>query len=74
MYQRIMIMGDVYDGKMWRMFSDNNGKCFTDEPYNLMVFLNVDWFPPFTHLTDSVGAMYLSIPNLPFSQRYKLEM
>ena len=67
------IMGDVYDGKLWHTFSDNNGKRFTDEPYNLMVFLNVDWFQPFTHVTYSVGAMYLSIQNLPRSMRYKLE-
>lgn len=55
------IMGDVYDGNIWHTFSDNNGKCFADEPYNLMVFLNVDWFQPFTHVIDSVGARYLSI-------------
>ena len=67
------IMGDVYDGNIWQTFTDNNGKCFVDDPCNLMVFLNVDWFQPFTHVTDSVGAMYLSIQNLPRSERYKLE-
>ena len=32
--------------------------------------LNVDWFQLFTHLTDSVGAMYLSIQILPRGDRY----
>ena len=67
------IMGDVYDGKIWHTFCDNDGNYFTNEPYNFMLFLNVDWFQPFTHLTDSFGAMYLSIQNLPQSERYKLE-
>ena len=66
-------MGDVYDGKLWHTFLDNTGKIFTNEPYNLMLFLNVDWFQPFTHLSDSFGAMYLSVQNLPRSERYKLE-
>ena len=55
------IMGDVYDGNLWH------------ETYNLMLFLNVNWFQPFTHLTDSLGAIYLSVQNLPRSERYKLE-
>ena len=65
-------MGDVYDGDAWRNFRDNDRKLFTDQPYNFLVFLNVDWFQPFTHLTDSVGAMYLSVQNLPRAERYKL--
>ena len=66
-------MGDVYDGNLWDTFHDNVGKVFTDESYNLMLFLKVDWFQPFTHVTDSLGAMYLSVQNLPHSERYKLE-
>ena len=58
-------MGDVYDGAIWHTLCDNYGNRFVDGPYNLMLFLNVDWFQPFIHLTDSVGAMYLSIQNIP---------
>ena len=35
--------------------------------------INVDWFQPFKHVTDSVGVMYLSILNLPRSEPYKSE-
>ena len=66
------LMGDVYDGDIWHTFCDNEGNRFVDQPHNLMLFLNVDWFQPFTHLTDSVGAIYLSIHNIPRQERYKL--
>lgn len=37
------------------------------------VSLNVDWLQPFTHVCDSVGALYLVIQNLPRQDRYKRE-
>ena len=52
------VMGDVYDGDIWRNFCDN---LFDDQPYNLMLFLNGDWFQIFTHITDSVGEIILII-------------
>ena len=65
-------MGDVYDGNIWKTFCDNDGNRFVDQPYNLMLFLNVDCLQPFTHLTDSVGAICLSVQNIPRAERYKL--
>ena len=41
-------------------------------PITLCLFLNVDFFQPFTHLTDSLGAIYLSVQNIPRAERYKL--
>lgn len=35
--------------------------------------INVDWFQPFKHCTDSIGAIYLVIVNLPRNERYKCE-
>lgn len=35
--------------------------------------INIDWFQPYKHLTYSVGAIYLTIFNLPRSLHYKLE-
>ena len=35
--------------------------------------LNVDWFQPYTHVCDSLGAIYLVDVNLPRSERYKWE-
>ena len=37
------------------------------------LMLNVDWFQPFKHCTDSLGALYLVIVNLPRKERYKRE-
>ncbi len=33
--------------------------------------LNVDWFQPYNHITESIGAMYLVINNLPRHMRFK---
>lgn len=65
------VIGDVYDGEMWRNFKGCDHRTFTDHPFNLMLFLNVDWFQPFTHVQYSVGAIYLTVQNLPRSERYK---
>ena len=35
--------------------------------------LNLDWFQPFDHTTDSYGAMYLTIMNLPREERFRKE-
>ena len=35
--------------------------------------LNLDWFQPFKHTSDSLGAIYLTILNLPREERYKRE-
>lgn len=33
--------------------------------------LNVDFFQPYKHVHDSYGAIYLTIMNLPRSERFK---
>ena len=35
--------------------------------------LNIDWFNPYKHTQYSIGAVYLTILNLPRSQRYQIE-
>lgn len=35
--------------------------------------MNVDWFEPYEHGVYSVGAIYLTIQNLPRDQHYKPE-
>lgn len=67
------MLGDIYDGRVWKEFSDFQGKPFLSKPHSLVFSLNVDWFQPFKHVTDSVGAIYLSILNLPRNLRYKQE-
>ncbi|OAD66185.1 hypothetical protein PHYBLDRAFT_160680, partial [Phycomyces blakesleeanus NRRL 1555(-)] len=38
-----------------------------------MLTLNINWFQPFDRRTHSSGAIYLSINNLPQSERLKSE-
>ena len=55
-----------YDGQVW-----NDLQSFLSVRYSWTLALNVDWFQPFSHVTDSVGALYLVILNLPREERYK---
>lgn len=70
-------MYDVYDGNMWRNLSitiDNECIPFVQLEYALMLTLNVDWFQAFDRKAPySVGAIYLTINNLPRSIRFKKE-
>ena len=50
-----------------------NGLPFLASPHNLVLSLNVDWFCPFKHTADSVGAIYVVIQNLPRNLRFKSE-
>ena len=59
---------DVYDGNIWKTFEN-----FLSNPNSYLLSLNVDWFQPFKHTTYSSGAIYLTVQNLPRSERYKQE-
>ena len=61
---------DVYDGKIWQFCK---GKPFLSDRHTLGLTMNIDWFQPFKHTTYSVGAVYLTIMNLPRDIRYKRE-
>ena len=67
------LLGDIYDRHVWKVFANFNGRQFLSEPHSLAFSLNVDWFQPFKHATDSVGAIYRSILNLPRSLQYRPE-
>ena len=66
-------MSDVYDGRVWKDFQTVDGRPFlsSNESLGLGLMLNVDWFQPFKHSVYSVGAIYLTIMNLPRSIRFK---
>ena len=73
---RVSVLGiksDVYDGKIWESFQVVDGKPFLSckDSLGLGLMLNVDWFQPYKHLTYSVGAVYLTIMNLPRAVRFK---
>ena len=59
---------DVYDGSIWV-----DMQPFLKNPYHLALQLNIDWFQPYKHLSYSVGAMYITVLNLPSKERYKLK-
>ena len=66
-------LSDVYDGKIWRDFQSFHGNSFLSEPGSLALMLNMDFFQPYKHIEYSVGAIYLTILNLPWHARYKRE-
>ena len=64
---------DIYDGKIWAEFQNLDGKPFLASPFNYALMLNIDWFQPYKLTQSSVGALYLTIMNLPYDQRFKRE-
>ncbi len=47
---------------------------FSQRPYASCLHVNVvDWFQPFVRTEYSVGAIYLTVQNLPRNERYKEE-
>lgn len=66
------VMSDVYDGKIWSSFNNEEEHDFFTKPRNYGVIVNLDWFAPFKHVSNfSVGAIYLVIMNLPRCERFK---
>ena len=66
-------LGDIYDGRIWKEFATVNGKPFLSAPHNLLLSTNVDWFRPYTHTNESIGAIYMVVLNLPREVRFKPE-
>lgn len=67
------VLGDVYDGKVWKDLHTIVGRPFLALPGNLCFTLNIDWFNPFDETQYSAGAIYLVVLNLPRCDRYKVE-
>lgn len=64
------VFNDVYDGEIWQKFNGLEYNFFTSER-NYGVMMNVDWFQPFKYSNYSIGAIYLTILNLPREERFK---
>ena len=62
---------DIYDGKLWKDFHYVNGEPLLASPYVYAVIINIDWFQPFKLTQASIGAIYLTVLNLPFQTRFK---
>lgn len=64
---------DVYDGQVWKDFMIINGIPFLAEQFTFALALNIDWFQPYKLTESSVGAIYLTVFNLPYYARFKRE-
>lgn len=67
------MLSDVYDGKVWHDFQDYNGKPFLWEPFTFRLMMNVDWFKAYKHLEYKIGAIYLTVMNLPCELCFRQE-
>ena len=68
------ILSDVYDGRVWKEFSNVDSWNFFSGDHKYAVMLNYDGFCPFKHVRSfSVGAIYAVLLNLPRSIRFKKE-
>lgn len=72
-FEETSVYSDIHDGKIWQEFQTINGKPFLSLPYNFGLHLNMDWFQPFKHINHSEGVIYLSVLNLPRSERFLLK-
>ena len=66
-------MQDVYDGQVWRDFQFYDNQPFLSEPGNYGLMLNMDFFQPYKHVQYSLGAVYLTVLNLPRKLRNKTQ-
>lgn len=64
---------DIYDGKLWKEFQFWQGNALLATSHTYALMLNVDWFAPYKLTQASVGALYLTIMNLPYEERFKRE-
>ena len=64
---------DIYDGNIWKEFQMYNGQPFLSEPNVYGLMLNIDWFRPCKHTEYSIGAIYLTVMNLPRDSRFRQE-
>lgn len=64
---------DIYDGLVWKQFNSPDDYNFLTSSRCYLLTMNVDWFEPFERGVYSVGAVYLTIQNLPRDLRYKPE-
>lgn len=65
------VMTDLYDGKVWKRLCSPGGLLHSHD--NLAFIINYDNYNPFNKQMYSMGAIYLTIANLPRKLRYKRE-
>ena len=63
------LMSDIYDGKLWKEAHNS----FLKDQHNIYGIINIDWFEPFKHSVEPVGAIYMVLLNLPRRLRFREE-
>ncbi|GBC01170.1 hypothetical protein RclHR1_40950001 [Rhizophagus clarus] len=65
---------DIYDGRVWKSFTDDDGVLFFTKEFadtHIRLMLNMDWFQPFVNSQYSVSMIYAIFCNLPRNERFK---
>ncbi|CAG8482941.1 6942_t:CDS:2 [Dentiscutata heterogama] len=70
------VLGDIYDGKVWKEFLDERGQPFfvgNSTVVRIGLAFNLDWYTPYSHVKRSCAPIYLTILNFPKHIRYQSE-
>ena len=67
------VLGDCFEGRVWKEFQYVEGEPFLAIPNNFGIMLNIDWFQPPLHGSESIGVIYMVVKNLPREERFKPE-
>ena len=67
------VLEDIYDGLIWKEFMVYDRKPFLSVPFNFALSLNIDWLQPFKCTNYSLGAIYITVQNLPREERFLTE-
>ena len=64
---------DCFEGRVWKEFQYVEGEPFLAVPNNFGIMLDIDWFQPPLHGSESIGVIYMVVTNLPREERFKPE-
>ena len=67
------VLGVCFDGRVWKEFQYVDREPFLAIPNNFGLMLNVDWFQPTLHGSESIGVIYMVVMNLPREECFKPE-
>ena len=67
------VLGDCFEVRVWKKFQYVEGEPFLAIPNNFGIMLNIDWFQPPLHGSESIGVIYMVVTNLPREERFKPE-
>ena len=57
------VLGDCFEGRVWKEFQYVDGELCLAISNNFGLMLNVDWFQPTLHGSESFGVIYMVVMN-----------